>query len=128
MSSTTSSEKKTYESMNGPIPKGPSIDKHGLAQQCVASSDFNDLDPFRIGYVSNICPEDGSEEFFREVKEGNKARLSRGYDSDGRIGGVYSEKNPPPGKEFHAYEKGYAGIVWKENTFIKITDQEKGAY
>jgi inosine-uridine nucleoside N-ribohydrolase len=47
------------------------------------------------------------------VALGNEARLARGFSADGSAVGPFSQTNPPPGKVWGGYLKGFTGAVWK---------------
>lgn len=99
---------------------------------CVADSNaMGDSEQQRSGYVGNptelaavatinLCVEPASnvgpgygDEFMKAAQLGAEARLARGFDAQGNIGGEFSSDCPPPGFRFKGYHKGCTGIVWE---------------
>lgn len=88
--------------------------------------DFN----FEITQTSNVAPDPEQicqvqldDDFFAKADAEAAERRKQGYDIDGKLGGQFSEKNPPPGMVFSGYLKGCMGIVWKT---AKPTDSAQG--
>jgi hypothetical protein len=119
--------KRSYEEVNGPVPRVDIFDENGLAQQtsgpprgprpaaggaaAAALADF-DLDP---ATMSNVGPEMvlAVPGFAEAAAQGAAGRLAQGFAADGSLGGPFSEHQPPEGKEFGGFLKGHTGIVWK---------------
>ncbi|GMH52142.1 hypothetical protein TrLO_g7466 [Triparma laevis f. longispina] len=49
-----------------------------------------------------------------DYTESEVKRISLGYDSDGDLGGDYGKDNPPTGKRFGGYGKGFTSICWED--------------
>ena len=53
-------------------------------------------------------------------------RIKQGFGDDGKLGGAYTKENPPPGKKFDGYLKGFIGINWADVTEQERTKLRKG--
>lgn len=94
---------------------------HSIFCQC-SKQQASDSDMETITHIiettesmSNMDNNNGEfNESLFQANEAAQLRLSCGYGADGACGGVYSEHNPPEGKIFKGYLKGYTGIVWED--------------
>ena len=73
-----------------------------------------DIDDLDVGAMSNCNEDEVGADFLAEAAAANDARRAQGYDAAGRLGGEFSEKNPPPGKAFGGYHKGCTGCNWRD--------------
>ena len=64
--------------------------------------------------MSNCVEDDVGAAFLEEAAAATEARRARGFDAAGRLGGQFSESNPPPGKVFGGYHKGCTGVNWED--------------
>ena len=119
---------RSYEETNGPVPRVDIFDEHGLAQQTsgppgdprgppnqtAGAAAIHDFD-LTNETLSNISPDmmGAMPGFVEAAAQGAAHRLSQGFAADGSLGGPFSEHNPPEGKVFAGFLKGYTGIVWK---------------
>lgn len=125
-----STGKRSYEEVNGPVPRVELFDENGLAQQTGgAPSDLHRGQPSQIAgeaavaatndfsidpTMSNITPGviSAMPGFAEAAAQGAADRLAQGFAADGSLGGPFSENNPPEGRVFGGYLKGNTGIVW----------------
>ena len=131
-------ERRSYEKVNGPVPRVELFDETGLAQQTSGpslppgmpnqiegSAAMNQIEgsaalaamaDFEPVAMSNIDPASLTPEFAQAAAQGAADRLAQGFAADGSLGGPFSEHHPPEGKEFGGFLKGNTGIVWKTKT------------
>ena len=69
------------------------------------------LDP---AAMSNCNESDVGADFLADAEAAAEERRKQGYDAQGRLGGEFNERNPPPGKLFDGYHKGCTGITWRD--------------
>ena len=65
-----------------------------------------------IGLQSNVGSLFAEDKFLRGARMAADQRARDGYDADGRPGGPYTSRSPPPGLAFGGYLKGCTGITW----------------
>ena len=120
-------ERRSYEKVNGPVPRVELFDETGLAQQtsgpslspgmpdqiegAAAMAAMADFEPVAMSNIASLTPE-----FAQAAAQGAADRLAQGFAADGSLGGPFSEHQPPEGKEFGGFLKGNTGIVWKTKT------------
>ena len=129
---------RSYEDVNGPVPRAAAFDSDGLAQQTsgppmpMLEQRMVDLDraqqrmvssfevPPEIDFddammMSNVGPDVllASPGFAAAAAQGAASRLAAGFAADGSVGGPFSQTSPPPGLQFGGYLKGCTGVVWE---------------
>ena len=67
-----------------------------------------------ICQMSNTGFDETDADFLAQANEAARRRLAEGYNTDGTLGGPYTEDSPPPGKVCGGFLKGNIGVIWKE--------------
>lgn len=79
----------------------------------VSNVNMNVIPTLPGGSGRNVRVEmDFGVEMQKDYTESELKRISLGYDEDGDLGGDFGKDNPPPGKKFVAYGKGFMSISW----------------
>ncbi|GMH53098.1 hypothetical protein TrST_g11057 [Triparma strigata] len=79
----------------------------------VSNVNLNVIPPLSGGSRKDVGVEmDFGVEMQKDYTKSELKRITLGYDKDGGLGGDFGKDNPPPGKKFVAYGKGFMSISW----------------